>query len=114
MMRLLAALCLFTAIGVLAVVAAPPAAPQKRPKATGPQIIPQPVSLVMGKGTFTIGPSTVIVYHTANMEMQKTVFYLADMLRSGTGFPVRIVDAHRDAEEGLSLLQLHPGREPGP
>ena len=47
----------------------------------------------MGKGTFTLGPSTVIVYHTANMEMQKTVFYLAEKLRNGTGFPLRIVDA---------------------
>jgi hexosaminidase len=93
MLRLLAPLCFLVAIGCLAAVAAPAAAPQKRPKATGPQIIPQPVSIVAGKGTFTIGPSTVIVYHTANMEMQKTVLYLAEMLRNGTGFPVRIVDA---------------------
>ena len=93
MMRLLAALCLLTAIGALAAVAAPPAATQKRPKSASPQIIPKPVSMVMGRGTFTLGPSTVIVYHTANMEMQKTVAYLAEKLRNGTGFPVRILDA---------------------
>ena len=95
MMRLLAALCLLIIPAVL-IATASPAGKQKQSKADPPEIIPQPSSIVMGKGTFTLGASTVLVYHTDNAEMQKSVLYLAEKLRTGTGFPVKIVDATSD------------------
>jgi hexosaminidase len=93
MTRLLAALCLLAFLPALAAVAATPVEKQKPAKAPPPRIVPQPSSIIAGKGSFTLGPSTVIVYYTANADMQKTVVYLAEKLRAGTGFPLKIVDA---------------------
>lgn len=96
MMRLLAPLFLLSIAAAVIAFAAPPGGKQKSTKVSPPQIIPQPTSIQMGKGSFTLGPSTVIVYYTANVDMQKTVLYLAEKLRTGTGLPLKIVDATTD------------------
>jgi hexosaminidase len=93
MTRLLAALCLLILLPAIAAVGATPGGRQKPAQAPPPRIVPQPSSIVPGKGTFTLGPSTVLVYHAANVDMQKTVLYLAEQLRTGTGYPLKIVDA---------------------
>jgi hexosaminidase len=56
-------------------------------------IVPQPLSVTPGSGSFTLGPGTVIVYHASNAEVRKSVEYLAGLLRQSTGLPLPIVDA---------------------
>lgn len=94
MRRLTAVLCLL-AVATVSSFAHPPVSPQKNTTVPIPQIIPQPASITAGKGSFTLGPSTVIVYHTANAEVQRSVLALATALRSGTGLPLTVVDAAR-------------------
>jgi hexosaminidase len=56
-------------------------------------IIPQPLSVTPGNGTFTFGPGTVLAYHAKHAGARKSVEYLASLLRQSTGLPLKVIDA---------------------
>ncbi len=92
MVRLAAILCLCFG-GIVPLSANLPAQVPQAAEGSPLHIVPQPLSVVRSAGFFTVGPGTVLVYHTGNPETQKSVLYLADILRRSTGFPLKVVDA---------------------
>lgn len=56
-------------------------------------IIPQPVSLQAGKGTFVLSASTTISAQATQKEAAKVAAYLAERIKPATGYTLKISDA---------------------
>ncbi len=78
---------ILTTVATTSILATPP------PKRKVTAIIPQPLRIETGKGTFAITPETGVFYFLGNEEMKPAVEYLAGRLRMATGFPLEIHDA---------------------
>lgn len=57
------------------------------------RVVPNPTRLEPGKGYFVITPKTQVVYFVDNKEMLFTVDFLASVLRTATGYTMRVRDA---------------------
>ncbi len=95
--------------GILCVFAEPSAPSEASAGAGSLHIVPQPLSVTPGSGSFTLGPGTVLAYHSKHAEARKSVDYLATLLRQSTGFPFKIVDASEAPAGNFLLFDHRPG-----
>ncbi|WP_254165583.1 beta-N-acetylhexosaminidase [Chryseosolibacter histidini] len=66
-------------------------------------LIPQPVSLQPGKGSFTLTASTVISVPAKQPEVQKAAAYFVNTLKPATGFTLKTAEASSAAGIQLTL-----------
>ena len=105
MLRILAlfSLCLGACMSMLA---EPSPAAQTSGDARPLHIIPQPLSVTPGEGTFTFGPGTVLAYHAKHAGAEKSVEYLASLLRQSTGLPIKTVAASSMPGKNFLLFEI--------
>jgi hexosaminidase len=75
-------------------------------KVSAPMIVPFPVSLTVGQGSFELGASTVIAADEAS---KATARQLADYLKPATGFGLKVVGLDGASEKGVkdrSVIEL--------
>ncbi len=84
----------------------PKTSPSQASNATFNQLIPMPVSVTPGAGTFSISETTRIVVDANNDDLLAVGQYLADHLRSATGFELPVVAASDTLEVGQVRLTI--------
>src|SRR5512137_3047919 len=67
--------------GCVSVLAEPSPLERSSAHAAPIHIIPQPLVVTPGEGSFTLGSRTVLAYHGKEAEARKSVEYLATLLR---------------------------------
>jgi hexosaminidase len=72
-------------------------------KAQAVHIIPEPVQLQPGSGSFEITKDVTVVVATDDKDAAETAGYLADALSKAAGFDVAVVDAQKAGEKAISL-----------
>jgi hexosaminidase len=76
-------------------------------------VIPNPVSLTVGKGTFTLTPATKVVSFVSNETQTKVAEYLAERLHNATGYELRLQDASKMPITNFILLNHTEDEELG-
>ena len=77
----------------------------ERRVAPGPSVIPKPAKMEAGSGSFTVGPKTGIVLDSPSAEIRGVGEFLADRLRTATGYPLTISEAAGKVPAGTILLR---------
>jgi hexosaminidase len=90
----------------MSMVAEPSPAAQTSGDARPLHIIPQPLSVTPGEGTFTFGPGTVLAYHAKHAGAEKSVNYFASLLRQSTGLPIKTVAASSMPGKNFLLFEI--------
>jgi hexosaminidase len=68
-------------------------------------IIPKPSSIVATNSSFLLSSSSMIYYQNSSDELKSIAGYLADFLRSGTGYDLKLATAeHSPVKHGILLL----------
>ncbi|KPK87342.1 MAG: hypothetical protein AMS27_02575 [Bacteroides sp. SM23_62_1] len=68
-----------------------------------PSIIPAPVSMLIGKGQFTITPQTQIAYPGENSEIRKIGEYLNELVNEYAGFYLSLIELDNAGANCISL-----------
>jgi hexosaminidase len=91
------------------IAAVPPAAADLAPSTAVPQIVPKPVSMTVGQGSFTLTSATRIVVPPGSEAAQPVAQALAGYLRPATGYSLPVVTGGSAQNGDIQLLIGDPG-----
>lgn len=77
--------------------------PESHPETETPSIIPEPVSMELGEGEFTVNRSTTILADVSQPEIENIALQLKKTIDSATGFDLAISNSPTDNAISLNL-----------